>query len=182
MRTLAITQNMTLDGSIEMPTDWFDPTVDDPGLREEMHLQDAAADALLVGRQTFVDFRGHWPAQENDTTGVTDYLNGVQKYVVSSTLTDPEWQNSTIVAGDPIAAVRELKQQPGEDIVLTGSIRLGHALLEAGLVDELRLFVYPVVQGRGRGLFPDGREATNVTLLQSRAFESGVVLLRYAVG
>lgn len=181
MRTLAITQNMTLDGSIEMLTGWFDPTVDDADLREETHRQDAEADALLVGRQTFVDFRSFWPHQDNDTTGVTDYLNGVRKYVVSSTLTDPEWQNSTILSGDPVAAVRDLKAQPGKDIVLTGSIRLGHALLDAGLVDEVRLFVYPVVQGRGRALFPDGREATSLTLIESRSFDSGVVLLRYSV-
>ncbi|PYE20782.1 dihydrofolate reductase [Williamsia limnetica] len=181
MRTLAITQNMTLDGSIEMLTGWFDPTVDDPDLLDESHRQDAEADALLVGRQTFVDFRGYWPAQVDDRTGVTDYLDNVQKYVVSSTLTDPEWQNSTILSGDPVSAVRLLKAQPGKDIVLTGSISLGHTLIEAGLVDEFRLFVYPVVQGRGRRLFPEGREASNLTLLQSRAFRCGVTLMRYAV-
>lgn len=180
MRTLAITQNMTLDGSIEMLTDWFDPTIDDPDLLAESHRQEAAADALLVGRQTFVDFRGYWPERENDTTGVTDYLNGVRKYVVSSTLTDPEWRNSQILTGDPVTAVRELKSRPGQDIVLTGSISLGHELIEAGLVDEFRLFVYPVIQGRGRGLFPADRESPTMKLLESHAFDSGVVFLRYA--
>lgn len=181
MRTLAITQNMTLDGSIEMLTGWFDPTGDDADLLEESHRQDAEADVLLLGRQTFVDFRSYWPVQDNDKTGVTDYLNSVQKYVVSSTLTDPEWQNSIILSGDPVSAVRDLKAQPGKDIVLTGSISLGYTLEEAGLVDEFRLFVYPVVQGKGRRLFPAGREASNLTLVQSRSFESGVTLLRYAV-
>jgi dihydrofolate reductase len=86
---------------------------------------------------------------------ITDYLNSVAKYVLSSSLTDPQWSNSTVLSGDPIAAVRELKSAPGRDIVVTGSITLSHALIAAGLVDEFRLFVYPVVQGRGRRLFPD---------------------------
>jgi len=113
---------------------------------------------MLLGRQTFEDFRGYWPEQTDDATGNTDYLNDVQKYVVSSSMTDPKWQNSTIVAGDPIKEVQALKDQPGQDIVVTGSITLCHTLIEGGLVDEYRLFVYPVVQGRGRRLFPEGFE------------------------
>ena len=85
----SITQNITLDGSIEMLDDWFDPQLQDEDLLEESHRQDAQADALLVGRQTFEDFRGYWPKQTDDATGVTDYLNQVAKYVVSSTMTDP---------------------------------------------------------------------------------------------
>lgn len=100
-RTLAITQNITLDGSIEMLGDWFDPTdhsgADDSDLLEESHRQDRNADALLLGRQTFEDFRGYWPKQTDDTTGITDYLNRVRKYVVSSTMADPDWRNSTAV-------------------------------------------------------------------------------------
>ena len=83
MRKLVITQNITLDGSIEMLDDWFDPQLQDEDLLEESHRQDAQADALLVGRQTFEDFRGYWPKQTDDATGVTDYLNQVAKYVVS---------------------------------------------------------------------------------------------------
>src|SRR6185436_17789493 len=156
MRTLVITQNMTLDGSIEMLDDWFDPQLQDDQLLAESHRQDAESDALLLGRQTFEDFRSYWPLQTGDTTGITDYLNSVHKYVVSSTLTEPQWANSTVLSGDPIAAVRELKSRPGKDIVVTGSIRLTHALAAAGLVDEYRMFLYPAVQGRGRGLFPAG--------------------------
>jgi dihydrofolate reductase len=183
-RTLAITQNLTLDGSIEMLGDWFDPQgqadVDQSDLLEELHRQDSAADALLVGRQTFEDLRGYWPKQENDATGITAYLNQVQKYVVSSTLTDPQWDNSTILSGDPVAEVRALKERPGQDIVVTGSITLCHALIPAGLVDEYRLFVYPLVQGRGRRLFPDGYELPSLRLLESKAFRGGIAYLRYA--
>jgi dihydrofolate reductase len=184
MRTLAITQNVTLDGSIEMLGDWFDPQaqagVDNSDLLNELHRQDSRADAFLTGRRTFEDLRGYWPQRADDSTGISDYLNRVQKYVVSSTLTDPQWQNSTVLSGDPVDEVRALKEQPGHDIVVTGSITLCHTLIEAGLVDEYRLFVYPVVQGRGRRLFPDGFECAQLRVLEAKAFRSGITYSRYA--
>lgn len=185
MRTLAITQNMTVDGSIEMLGDWFDPQdqagVDNSDLLDELHRQSSAADGLLLGRQTFDDMRGYWPRQSDDATGVTDYLNQVQKYVVSSIMTDPKWQNSTVLSGDPIKAVRTLKDQPGKDIVVTGSITLCHSLIDAELVDEYRLFVYPTVQGRGRRLFPEEcLTLPTLNLLEARAFRCGITYSRYA--
>jgi dihydrofolate reductase len=181
MRKLVNTENITLDGSIEMLGDWFEPQGqgDMSDLMEEIHRQDAEADGLLVGRQTFEDLRGYWPQQIDDKTGITDYLNNVEKYVVSSTMTDPAWQNSTVLSGDPVENVRHIKESPGKDIVLTGSITLTHALIEAGLVDEYRLFVYPVVQGRGRRLFPDRYEIPRLSLLSTRSFASGIHLLVY---
>jgi dihydrofolate reductase len=165
MRKLVITQNITLDGSVEMLDDWFDPQLQDEDLLEESHRQDSQADALLVGRQTFVDFRGYWPMQTEDPTGVTD----------------PEWPNSTVLTGDPTERITELKSRPGKDIVLTGSISLAHALIAGGVVDEYRLFVYPTVQGRGRRLFPDGTSIPKLTLVESpKSFSSGITLLRYA--
>jgi dihydrofolate reductase len=181
MRTLAITQNITLDGSIEMLGDWFDPSAQDPALIEETRLQSEKEDALLLGRQTFEDFRGYWPHQTDDPTGITDELNSVHKYVVSSTMTDPDWQNSTVLSGDWAGQVRELKEQEGGEIGVTGSIRLTHALIEAGLVDEIRLFVHPVVQGRGRRLFPVGFEVSRLELLDAKQFGNGVGYLRYAL-
>jgi len=183
-----------VDGSVEMLTDWFDPQrlgeADMSDLLEESHRQDREAGALLVGRRTFEDFRGYWPHQTADTTGITDYLDRVQKYVVSTSLTEPGWRNSTVLRGDPVEEVAALKSRAGDgngengedgrDIVLTGSISLAHTLIAAGLVDEYRLFVYPVVQGRGRRLFPDGHEIPRLRLLGSRAFRSGVTLQRYA--
>jgi dihydrofolate reductase len=184
LRTLAITQNITVDGSIEMLGDWFDPQgqadIDNSDLLEELHRQDSEADGFLVGRRTFEDLRGYWPEQSDDPTGISDYLNRVQKYVVSSTMTDPQWQNSTALSGDPVEEVRALKEQPGRDIVVTGSIRLCHTLIEAGLVDEYRLFVYPVVQGRGRRLFPDGFECPELTLLEAKTFQGGIAYIGYA--
>jgi dihydrofolate reductase len=185
-RKLVITQNVTVDGSIEMLGDWFDPQgqgdVDSSDLLAELHRQDATADAFLTGRQTFEDLRGYWPEQTDDRTGITDYLNRVHKYVVSSTMTDPQWENTTILSGDPVAEVRALKGAPGQDIVVTGSITLCHTLVRAGLVDEYRLFVYPVVQGRGRRLFPDGYELPRLRLLESKSFRGGITYSRYAAG
>ena len=179
-RKLVVTQNMTLDGSIEMLDDWFDPQSQDDDLLAETHRQDRDSDALLLGRRTFEDFRSYWPAQSADTTGVTAYLNSVDKYVVSAAMTTPGWANSTVLTGDVAAAVQGLKAADGKDIVVTGSITLTHALIAAGVVDEYRLFVYPAVQGRGRGLYPDGLSSTSLPLAaEPMAFRSGVVLLRY---
>jgi dihydrofolate reductase len=184
MRTLAITQNITVDGSIEMLGDWFDPQgqagVDNSDLLEELHSQQSELDALLVGRRTFEAFRAYWPQLSDDATGISDHLNRVQKYVVSSTMTDPQWENSTVLSADPVEEVRALKERPGQDIVAAGSISLCHTLIAAGLVDEYRLFVYPAVQGRGRRLFPDGFECLELRLLDAKAFRSGITYSRYA--
>ena len=184
MRTLAITQNVTLDGVIEMLGDWFDPqegaAADATDLMAEVRRQDETADALLLGRRTFEDLRGYWPAQTEDPTGITAYLNQVRKYVVSTTLTDPRWEPTTVLGGDAVAAVRELKEQPGQDIVVTGSITLCHALVAAGLVDEYRLFTCPVVQGRGRRLFPEGVEVPRLRRLDAKSFGNGVTYAAYA--
>jgi dihydrofolate reductase len=181
VRDLIVTQNITLDGVIDLADGWFTP---DPGggadvadLQEALTEQREAADAFLAGRVTFEQMRSFWPHQTDDTTGVTEYLNRVEKYVVSTTLEDPAWDRSTILRGlDDVAA---LKAAPGADIVVTGSITLVHDLIAAGLVDEYRLFVYPVVVGRGARLFADGTRLPSLRLLETRPFRSGVVLLRH---
>lgn len=184
MRTLAITQNITLDGRIEMLDDWFDGQAVGDDVEEQNRRDREDADALLVGRTTFEDLRGYWRDLEDDATGVSDYLNGVRKHVVSATVDDADldWAGSSALRGDPVTAVRELKEQAGRDIVCTGSIRLTHTLITAGLVDEYRLFVYPVVQGRGQGLFPDGHRATGLGVVEAQAFGNGVGYLRCRAG
>ena len=175
MRTLAITENVTLDGYLS-PMDWFDPSAQDGDLLAANAAHRDAADAVVLGRATFEQFASFWPHQTDDKTGVSDYLDRVDKYVVSSSLESADWSNSTIVRSlDEVAA---LKDRPGADIVVTGSIRLVHSLLPSGLVDEFRLFVYPVVQGHGEPLFPDG-SALRLDLVEARSFASGVALLTY---
>jgi dihydrofolate reductase len=182
---LVITQNITVDGSIEFLDDWFQPSptdgtdVDD--LQEEMQNQGSRTTAMLLGRQTFEDFRGYWPDHTDEPAGAE--LERLQKYVVSTTLGDPGWAQSTVVSGDPVEEARGLKEDGDGELVVTGSITLTHALLATdGLVEEIRLFVYPAVQGRGRGLVADGTRLPDLTLLEARSFRSGVTLLRYAVG
>ena len=180
MRRLVVTENITLDGVIDMAEGWFDPLnedVDQSDITAANTEHREAADALLVGRNTFEIFRGFWPNQMDDRTGVSDYLNAVDKYVVSSTLNNPGWQNSTVLRGPVVDQVQALKEAPGRDIVATGSTQLVHALIAAGLVDEYRLFVFPVVVGRGARLFDSAD--IKLRLLETRPFLSGAVLLRY---
>jgi dihydrofolate reductase len=183
-RQLVITQNITLDGVVEAVDDWFGPAEGDDGtdLLEQVQQHMAQEAGFLVGRQTFEDMRGFWPAQTGDTTGITAHLNEVVKYVVSSTLTDPGWEPTTVLrGGDGLAKEigEVLADGPDGDVGVTGSIRLCHDLLAAGLVDEVRLFVFPVALGRGRRLFPDGVELRSLSLQESRPFRSGVTLQRY---
>jgi dihydrofolate reductase len=179
MRKLVVTQNISVDGRIEMLDDWFDPSRQDEDLLAESRRQDAECDALLLGRTTFEDFRGYWPDLTDDPTGISEYLNKVTKYVVSSTLAEPGWVNSTVVGGDPISTLRALKSAPARDIVVTGSISLTHTLIGSGLVDEYRLFVYPAVQGGGRRLFGDGAAQSLRLLDTPRSFAAGIALLVY---
>ncbi|MGL5928477.1 MAG: dihydrofolate reductase family protein [Dermatophilaceae bacterium] len=142
MRRLVLTQNTTLDGRADMLGDWFD---DQAAGQDEVNAENArqreAADALLVGRGTFESFRDYWRDLASDRTGVSDYLSQVHKCVVSTTLAEPDWDNTTVLRGDPVDEVRRLREAPGRDIVCTGSVVLSHALLRAGLVHEVRLFV-----------------------------------------
>ena len=184
MRDLVVTENITLDGVIDASAGWFsvadDPGADQSDLQATLRAQAEAADAVLFGRVTFEEMRGYWPQQTDDTTGVTDYLNRVAKYVVSGTLDDPRWEPTTVLPADGFQdGIRALKAEPGRDIVTTGSITLVHALVAAGLVDEYRLFVYPVVLGRGRRLFAEGTEVPRLRLAETRPFHSRIVLLRY---
>jgi dihydrofolate reductase len=184
MRDLIVTENITLDGVIDATGDWFNPAGDDDeadrsDVTAALREQSDAADGLLLGRVTFEQLRAYWPRQTDDTTGITDYLNRVSKYVVSRTLRDPEWENTTVLRGAVADEVRALKSQPGRDIVTTGSMALVHDLVATGLVDEYRLFVYPVVLGRGERLFADAPEVPRLRLAESRPFRSGIVLLRY---
>ena len=183
MRTLIVTQNITLDGVIDAAEGWFDPSgeeeVDQSDMIAAVREAMATNDALLVGRVTFEQLRGYWPLQADDVTGVRDHLNQVEKYVVSQTLQDPAWERSTVLRGPLVDRVRELKAQPGKGIVVTGSMSLMPELIAGGVVDEYRLFVYPVVLGRGRRLFADAAYVPRLQLAEARPFRSGIMLLRY---
>jgi len=181
MRDLIITENITLDGVIDAAEGWFMPAGDEDTDQSDVIAalaeQREAADAFLTGRLTFEQMRGFWPQQTDDETGVSDYLDRVEKYVVSTTLEDPGWEPTTILRG--LDDVRALKGRDGADIVVTGSLTLVPDLIAAGVVDEYRLFVYPVVLGRGRRLFQDATDVPRLELVETRPFASGIVLMRY---
>jgi dihydrofolate reductase len=181
-RRLVVTENITANGVIEFVDDWFDPADQDDAedLFAAMGAQMAAEEALLLGRRTFEDFRGYWPHQTDDASGSTEHLDRVRKYVASTTMTDPAWSNSAVLTGRLEDAVALLKADgDGGDLGVTGSISVVHALVRAGLVDEYRLFVYPVFSSRGRNLMPDGVPARNLRMTGCTRFRCGVVLQTY---
>ena len=134
--------------------------------------------ALLLGRVTYEGFAAAWPSR-TDEAGFADKFNTMPKYVVSSTLKDPSWTNTTVLQGDLVSEVEKLKHDLDGDIVVPGSARLAQALLEHDLVDELRLMVFPVVLGSGRRLFGETSDKKRLRLVESKAVGDGVVILRY---
>src|SRR4051794_26672726 len=135
-----------------------------------------SSDALLLGRKTYEGFAAAWPSREGD---FADKFNTMPKYVVSSALTDPEWTNTTVLGDDLPAEVAKLKKQHDGDIVVHGSAQLAQTLLEADLVDELRLMVFPVVLGKGKRLFGETSGKKPLRLQSSREVGDGVVILVY---
>jgi dihydrofolate reductase len=135
------------------------------------------ADALLLGRVTWSIWEPYWPKHDDDPIG--HIINTVPKYVPSTTLTNPTWQNTHVLSGDVEAAIRELKAKPGRDLLVQGSGALVQWLLERDLVDELNLLVYPVLLGDGVRLFPERGQTHDLELIESRATRSGVTIQTY---
>jgi dihydrofolate reductase len=136
------------------------------------------ADALLLGRRTWEIFEAYWPHHDQGDP-VSHGINVLPKYVPSTTLTDPTWQNTHVIEGDVEAAVRELKEKPGRELQVHGSGALLRWLLDRDLVDELNLQLHPVLVGEGLRLFPERGQTHNLTLVESRSTPSGVTLQTY---
>jgi dihydrofolate reductase len=165
---------ISLDGVVEAPDQWHFPYFDDEMGAAVGELM-SGNDATLIGRRTYDEFASFWPtADPNDPT--TAMMNGTRKYVVSTTLTDPTWENSTAVSGNVRAEIAKLKLD--KQLATTGSGTLVRWLLEQGLVDELHLLVHPVVIGKGKKLFADGTRVP-LKLLSATAFKTGVLHLVY---
>ncbi len=173
---IVLTENCTADGVIDMAAGWFDPAdQSDEQMLSAARSHMSEQDALLLGRNTFEAFRGYWPKQTDDTTGITEHLNRTQKYVLSTTMEDPGWSPTTILRN--LDAVRELRDQPLR-IGVTGSISLAQQLVAHDLVDEFRFFVYPALVGSGAGVLRQSKRL-DLNLVEARSFPSGVTLLRY---
>jgi dihydrofolate reductase len=135
-----------------------------------------ASDALLLGRKTYEGFAAAWPGRE-DEAGFADKFNNMPKYVVSTTLKDPEWNNSHVLGDDLTAEVNRLKSEHDGDLLVNGSLTLVQALAAAGLVDQWNLMVFPVVLGKGKRLFSDGLDKTALELLESKQAGETQILL-----
>jgi dihydrofolate reductase len=175
MSRIVVSEFVTLDGVMEDPggAEGFDrggwafqfergPEGDKFKMDELM-----AADALLLGRKTYEGFAEAWPSR-TDEAGFADKMNSMPKFVVSTSLTDAEWNNSTVIKGDVVQEVSRLKEQPGGDILVAGSGQLVQMLVQHDLVDELRLMVFPVLLGSGKRLFPDGAGTAAFKLVETK--------------
>jgi dihydrofolate reductase len=184
MGRIVVTEFVSLDGVMEAPgggedfrhAGWtFEIERGEAGNKFKLD-ETLEAEALLLGRKTYEGFAAAWPSREGE---FADKFNNMPKYVVSSTLDRAEWNNSTVLHGDVVDAVSELKQELGGDIVVHGSAQLVQTLLEHDLVDELRLMVFPVVLGSGKRLFADTSDKKPMRLADSKTVGDGVTILVY---
>jgi dihydrofolate reductase len=184
MGRIVVTEFVSLDGVMEDPGGaenfrhggWsFAISRGDEG--DKFKLDEAlSAEALLLGRVTYEGFAEAWPSREGE---FADKFNTMPKYVVSSTLEDPEWNNTTVLKGDVKEEVEKLRQEQDGDIVVHGSARLVQTLIEHDLVDELRLMVYPVVLGSGKRLFGETSGKKTLRLVDSKVVGDGVLIVVY---
>jgi len=189
MGKIVVTEFVSLDGVIEAPGGGEDYrhagwtfAIDRGEEGDEFKLEELReAEAQLLGRRTYEGFAAAWPTME-DEAGFAEKMNAMPKYVVSSTLREASWNNSTILSGDVAEEVARLKREVGGAILVAGSAQLVQALLEHDLVDELRLMVFPVLLGEGKRLFGDVSEKKPLRLVGSRTLGDGIALLTYEPG
>ena len=178
MRKLVSSFFVSLDGVVEAPQNWHFPYFDDE-MGAVVGEAIEASDTFLLGRRTYEEWAAFWPHQDPAENPMAAAMNETPKFVVSTTLGEVEWQNSTLLNGDLAESVGELKAKPGKNIGMSGSATLVRSLLGHRLVDELRLLVHPVVVGSGAKLFENGIGQVPLELVDSRTFETGVLDLTY---
>jgi dihydrofolate reductase len=184
MGKIVISDFVSLDGVVQDPTGeegfgrggWFGRIADRPEAAKLTLDETLGAEALLLGRRTYEIFAALWPPRSG---ALPDRMNNLPKYVVSSTLEDPDWNNSTVLKGDVVNEVSKLKQALEGDIVVYASFQLMHRLMEHDLVDELRLMIIPIVLGAGERLFGETSDTKAMRLVDSRTIDAGVAYLIY---
>src|SRR5829696_1254030 len=184
MGKIVVTEFVSLDGVMEDPGGsedfkyggWsFEFDRGDEGNQFKLD-ETLDAEALLLGRVTYEGFADAWPSREGE---FADKFNTMPKYVVSTTLTDPDWSNSTVISGDVAGEVAKLKDTYEGDILVNGSVQLVGALADAGLVDEYRIMIFPVVLGSGKKLFRELADTTALKLTHAQTVGDGVQILVY---
>lgn len=176
MRLIA-TEYVSVDGVMDEPGKWSFPFWSEESSKfkeEELH----ATDALLLGRLTYEGFAAAWPTMK-DTGEFGERMNSIKKYVVSSTLKNPTWTNTTVIASDPVEEIKKLRAQPGKDLLLSGSGTLVRSLIPHDLIDEFRLMVHPIVLGQGKRLFHGDEPQRVLQLTGVKQFAKGVTVLSY---
>ena len=179
MRKVIASEFVSLDGVMESPDQWHFPYFNDE-MGEAIGEAMAQADAMLMGRVLYEEWAAYWPQQDLEENPFAARMNGIQKYVVSTTLKEPlGWDNSTLINENVAEEIAGLKRQPGGDISISGSGSLVRSLLADDLLDELRLMVHPIVVGTGKRLFEEGGEQKALKLVDSKTFSTGVLYLTY---
>ena len=184
MGKIVMSENVTLDGVIQDPAGdegfrvggWAGLIKDSPQLNQLALDEALGAEALLLGRRSYEWFAARWPSRSGE---LADRLNSLPKYVVSSTLKEPKWDNSTVLEGDVVNEVSKLKQRVNGDIVVYASGQLAHTLIEHDLVDELRLMIYPFVLGAGERLFDQTSDKKPMRLVDTRTVGDSLAFLTY---
>ena len=183
MSQLIISEFVTLDGVMEAPggepghphSGWVFDFMSEEQLQYKLQ-ETLEAESLLIGRVTYESFAGAWPERSGE---FADKMNAMPKHVVSTTLRNPEWTNTTVISQDVVGSIRQLKQRKAGPVVVHGSRTLVHTLMEHDLIDEYRLMIFPVVLGSGRKLFPETPTKTMLRLVDTKPFSSGVVVHTY---
>jgi dihydrofolate reductase len=184
MATIVVSENVSLDGVIQDPAGdegfrlggWVGLIKDSPQLNKLALDEALSAEALLLGRRSYEWFAARWPSRTGD---LADRLNSLPKYIVSSTLADPAWNNSTVLPGDAVEEVMKLRQELDGKILVPASFQLLRTLIEHDLVDELRLKIFPVVLGDGARLFGESSDKKPMRLVESETLGDGVAVLTY---
>ena len=176
MRKIVVYKLLSLDGVAESPDDFFADW--DDAMDANLAAVIATQDAVILGRRSYADWAPYWPS--SDIEPFASFINGVPKYVATSTSLDPDWANATVIDGGLVEFVRELQQQPGGDIGVHASISVAQALLAADVVDELRLVIAPKIAGNGRRLL-DGLPSIQLESIKSEVSPTGSLLADYRV-
>jgi dihydrofolate reductase len=179
MGAILVHEFMTLDGIIDAPTWTFDFGFD-PKMGETIKAVTDRSSAILIGRTTYEMFEPAWSSRTEEDDPGAPFFNDTQKYVVSSTLTEATWRNSTILGPYNPEVIRRLKADTDGDVYVSGSGTLVRALLADGLLDELHLFVFPLTRGSGARLFTEGMEPLNMSLIACEGYANGAIHLGYA--
>ncbi len=179
MRKVVAAEFLSLDGVMESPDKWHFPYFNEE-MGQAVGEGFAASDAMLMGRVNYEEWAAFWPQQDPEENPVAGHMNGARKYVVSTTLEEPlGWDNSTLIKENVAEEIAGLKRQPGKDITILGSATLVRSLLRDGLLNELRLMVFPVVLGAGKRLFGETSDKKRLRLTDSKVVGDGIAILVY---